>query len=330
MDPQVLAVIFIVVALIFDFLNGFHDSANIVATIIASGAMSPRSALLLASLFELAGPFVLGIAVATTIGKDIVNPEAISIGVLFAALLSAIIWDLFVWYFGLPASSSHALLGGLVGAVISGGNLDKIQPAGLEKAIIALLVAPLLGMAAGWLMMKIIFFLARGASPKINWFFKRAQIITAACLALSHGSNDAPKTMGVITASLVILGFQQDFLVQPWVILLCAIAISLGIATGGWRIIRTLGRGMFRIRPVHGFAAQATSAGVIAVAALLGGPVSSTQVVGSAIMGVGSAERLSKVRWEVAQNILLAWLMTIPAVTLLAIVVYQLIGPFAR
>lgn len=330
MDPQVLVVIFIAVALIFDFLNGFHDSANIVATIIASGAMSPRSALLLASLFELAGPFVLGVAVATTVGKDIISPKAISIGVLFAALLSAIIWDLFTWYFGLPTSSSHALLGGLIGAVIGGGNLKDIQLAGLEKAVTALFTAPLLGMAAGWLTMKIVFFLARGASPKINRFFKRAQIITAGCLALSHGSNDAQKTMGVITASLVILGFQQDFMVQSWVILLCAIALSLGIATGGWRIIRTLGRGMFRIRPVHGFAAQATSAGVIIAAALLGGPVSTTQVVGSAIIGVGSAERLSKVRWGVAQNILLAWLMTIPAVTLLAIAIYRLTSYFVR
>jgi len=191
-------------------------------------------------------------------------------------------------------------------------------------------MAPLTGMVAGWLMMKIVLFLARGASPKINWFFKRAQIITSACLALSHGSNDAQKTMGVITAALVILGFQQEFVVQPWVIILCAVAISLGIATGGWRIIRTLGRGMFRIRPVHGFAAQATSAGVIIAAALAGGPVSTTQVVGSAIMGVGSAERLSKVRWEVAQNILLAWLMTIPIVTLLAIVMYRLISYFVR
>jgi PiT family inorganic phosphate transporter len=327
LDPIVLIILFITVALIFDFLNGFHDSANIVATMIASGAMGPRTALVVASVAEFCGPFLFGVAVASTIGTEILDPKAISLGVLMAALGSAIIWDLITWFFGIPSSSSHALIGGMLGAAIANGHLDKIQILGMEKVLIALFVSPLLGVAVGWLLMRFLLFLGRRSSPRINSVFKRGQIFTSIALALSHGTNDAQKTMGVITSALVILGFEKEFVVPWWVVALCAGAISLGISTGGWRIIKTLGAGMYRIRPIHGFAAQATSASIILGAALLGGPVSSTQVVSSAIIGVGSAERISKVRWGVAQNILVAWVVTIPASIVMAGLLYMLISP---
>jgi len=315
--PFALLVI-IAVALVFDYLNGFHDSANIVATMIASGALDPRSALIIASIAEFSGPFLFGVAVATTIGKDVVTPSAITGVVIVAGLGAAIVWNIITWYFGIPSSSSHALIGGLVGSVAIAEGLSAIHPNGLVKVLVALLVSPPLGMVAGWFFMRLILFLARGASPRINAWFKRGQIITSIALALSHGTNDAQKTMGIITMALVTTGVSQSFVVPGWVIFICAAAISLGIATGGWRIIHTLGGKMFKVRPVHGFAAQATSASVILGAAMLGGPVSTTQVVSSAIMGVGSAERLSKVRWEVAVNIAVAWVVTIPASALLA------------
>ena len=331
MDYNLLLVL-VAVALTFDFLNGFNDSANIVATMISSGAMGPRRALVLASVAEFSGPFLFGTAVAATIGEGIVSPEMITSGVILAALGSAILWDLLMWYFGLPSSSSHALIGGLVGAaVMAARGIGTIHLAGLLKVIVSLLVAPLLGIVGGYLFMKLVLFLARGASPKVNAFFKRLQVPTSIALALSHGTNDAQKTMGLITMALVTLGFAKTFVVPVWVIVLCATAISLGVVTGGWRIIRTLGAGMYRIRPVHGFSTQLTSAAVILGAALLGGPVSTTQVVSSAIMGVGSAERLSKVRWAVAGNILLAWLVTIPASIVMAAIFYlaiqRLFGP---
>jgi PiT family inorganic phosphate transporter len=317
-------------ALFFDFINGFHDSSNIVATMISSRAMSPRAALFLASVAHFLAPFLFGTAVATTIGRDVARPEAITISVILAALGSATLWNLITWFLGLPSSSSHALIGGLVGAVSIAHGVHTIQVQGLIRVVIALFTAPILGLVAGYLFMKIILFLARGASPKINWFFKRAQILTSLALSLSHGTNDAQKTMGTITMGLVTLGILEEFTVPLWVIVLAAGAISLGTATGGWRIIRTLGAGMYRVRPVHGFASQTCSALVILGAALLGGPVSTTQVVSSAIMGVGSAERISKVRWGVVREILIAWLVTIPAAALGAALLYTPINTLLR
>jgi len=320
-----LLITFIATALVFDFLNGFHGSANIVATMIASRAMSPRRALLLSATAHFAGPFLFGVAVATTIGQEIVQPHANTLPVVLAALLAAIIWNLITWFLSIPSSSSHALVGGLVGATIIGHGVDAVQLHGLLKIIVALLLSPLVGLLGGYVLMKLVLFLARGASPRINWFFKRAQTLTALALALSHGANDAQKTMGIITMGLVGAGFLAQFHVPVWVIAASAGAISLGTATGGWRIIRTLGGRFFKIRPVHGFTAQITSAVVILGAALLGGPVSTTQVVSSAIMGVGSAERLSKVRWGVVGSIVTAWLLTIPASGLLAALAYMVV-----
>ncbi len=318
MNLPIVAIAVIGVALFFDFMNGFNDSSSIAATMISSRAMSARKALAMSAVAHFCAPFLFGVAVATTIGHDIVDPGSITIGVIFAALLAAIVWDLITWAFGIPSSSSHALVGGLIGAVSINFGFAMIQMRGLLKVIMALFISPILGLAAGYLLMRLVLFLARGASPRINWFFKRAQILTSLALALSHGTNDAQKTMGIITMSLVTLGHLSEFNVPWWVITLSAGAMSLGTALGGWRIIRTLGAKFYKIRPVHGFAAQVTSACIILGAALLGGPVSTTHVVSSAILGVGSAQRVSRVRWNVAGNIAVAWLLTIPASGLLS------------
>jgi len=315
-------IVFIAIALTFDFLNGFHDSANIVATMISSRAMSPRRAMLLSATAHFAGPFLFGVAVATTIGHEIVKPYASTIPVVLAALLAAIIWNLITWLLGIPSSSSHALVGGLVGATIVGHGLDAVQLPGLVKIVAALLLSPLAGLVGGYALMKLVLFLARGSSPRINWFFKRSQTITALVLGLSHGANDAQKTMGIITMGLVASRALAQFSVPLWVIAASASAISLGTGLGGWRIIRTLGGKFYKVRPVHSFTSQIASGAVILGAALLGGPVSTTQVVSSAILGVGSAERLNKVRWGVAGNIVAAWLLTIPASGLLAALAY--------
>ncbi|RLC93743.1 MAG: inorganic phosphate transporter [Chloroflexi bacterium] len=323
MSPTIIA--FIAIALAFDFLNGFQDSANTVATMISSRAMRPRQALLLSAIAHFTAPFIFGVAVANTIGHEVVQPYAGTINVVLAALLAAIGWGLITWFFGIPSSSSHALVGGLIGASIVGYGTEAVLLPGLLKVIIALLIAPPAGLIGGYVLMKLVLFLARGASPRINWFFKRAQIITALALALSHGTNDAQKTMGIITMGLVGAGVLTQFKVPTWVIAASAGAIALGTAMGGWRIIHTLGGKFYKIRPVHSFTAQVASTTVVMSAALLGGPVSTTQVVSSAIMGVGSAERVSKVRWGVVWNILTAWVLTIPASALLAALTYLIV-----
>ena len=323
LDLTILAVI--AMAVVFDFFNGFHDSPNIVATMISSGALNPRAALIIASVAEFSGPFLFGVAVAGTIGREVVNLDVIPIAVVLAMLAAAIAWNILTYLIGIPSSSSHALIGGLLGAAIVSNGVGVVLLGGLGKVIIALIGSPILGFIAGWLIMRLVLFLARGASPHINVFFKRAQILTSLALAFSHGTNDAQKTMGVITMALVIRGAIPTFEVPVWVIVLSASAISLGVASGGWRLIHTLGGKFYRIRPIHGFTAQTTAASVILGAALLGGPVSTTQVVSSAIVGVGSAERLSKVRWQVATNILMAWLLTIPASAVTGALSYLLI-----
>jgi PiT family inorganic phosphate transporter len=321
-----LIVILIVTALAFNFLNGFHDSSNIVATVISSRALPPRVAMGIAAVAEFSAPFIFGVAVATTIGKDIVAPGSVGVGVIMAALLSAILWGIFTWFFGIPSSSSHALIGGIIGAVEVGNGVGAIQLGGLEKVLAALFISPVIGLVAGYLLTKLIFFLARGASPRINGFFKRSQILTALALALSYGANDAQKTIGIITLGLVTTGYLTRFRVPLWVIALCSATIALATMLGGWRLIRTLGAKFYKIRPVDGFSTQLTSASIIMSAALLGGPVSTTHVVSSAIMGVGSAERPNKVRWGVGSHLALAWLLTIPAAALVAAGLYWLGG----
>ncbi len=321
-------IVIIAIALLFDFLNGLHDASNIVATMISSRALSPQKALAMTAVAEFAGPFLFGVAVATTIGYEVVDPAAISSAVIIAALSAAILWNLITWYFGWPSSTSHALIGGLIGAVAMAAGLDTIHLAGLEKVLIALFLSPVLGLVSGYLTLKLIYFLARGASPAVNTLFKRAQWGTSIALALSHGTNDAQKTMGIIAMAMVTTGYVAEFRVPWWVIALSASAIALGTLTGGWRLIRTLGGKFYKIRPVHAFGSQLTSAAIILDAALLGGPVSTTQVVSSAIMGAGSADRVSKVRWTVARDIAVAWVLTIPVAALLAAGLYLLVNLF--
>ncbi len=309
-------------ALTFDFLNGFHDSANVVATLMASQAMSERGALVLAAAANFAGPFLLGVAVAETVGAEVARPEAIDIAVVFAALGAASLWDLVTWYFGIPVSSSHALLGGIVGAAAAAGGPSAIQLHGLEKVGVALCVSPVLGFAVALAVMQATRWALRDATPRASIALSRIQIISGAALALSHGGNDAQKTMGVIALGLLMLGFSEHFVVPWWVVTLCASAIGLGTAFGGWRIIRTLGVGFYRVRPIHGFTAQVSSAAVILAASLAGGPVSTTQVVSASILGAGAAERKSKVRWALLGDLAVAWLLTVPAAALLAAPLY--------
>ena len=308
-----LLVTLVAFSLIFDFLNGFHDSSNVVATVISSRSMSPRASLTLAAVAHFTAPFLFGVAVATTVGKGVIEPSAISPNVVLAAVLSAIVWNLITWFIGIPSSSSHALIGGLLGSAIVAEGVGIVQLPGLLKVLIALLISPPLGLLAAFIIMRILLFLLRNASPRISTVFKRMQLITALTLSLSHGTNDAQKTMGVITMGLVAAGAQTDFAVPLWVVAASAGAIALGTALGGWRLIRTLGGRIYKIRPIHGFTSQAASAAVIFAAAVIGGPVSTTQVVGSAIMGAGAAERLSKVRWQVGREMVTTWLLTIPA-----------------
>lgn len=312
-------------AVAFDFLNGVHDSSNIVATMISSRAIQPRTALIMTAIAEFSGPFIFGVAVANTIGHEIVDSRFLNIEVIIAALISAIVWNILTWLLGIPSSSSHALIGGIIGAVVIGAGFEVIQIAGVIKVLIALFVSPVIGFIAGYIVANLVYGLSWKATPKVNGVFKKLQIITSLGLAVSHGTNDAQKTMGVITLGLLISRQIDTFAVPVWVILLSAAAIAVGTSVGGWRLIRTLGSKFYRIRPVHGFSSQAASAAVILSASLFGGPVSTTQVVSTAIMGVGSAERLSKVRWGVAGEILSAWLITIPTTALLAAGIYWLI-----
>lgn len=309
----VLLIILIGLALVFDFLNGVHDSSNVVATMISSRAIQPRVALLMTAVANFLGPFIFGVAVATTIGNDIVSAVHINLVVLIAASISAIIWNILTWILGIPSSSSHAIIGGLIGAVVMEAGFEVIMLKGIMKVLIALFASPIIGFLVGILIANLVYLFSWNASPKINGVFKKLQIVTSIGLSLSHGTNDAQKTMGIITLGLVIAGWQSTFEVPFWVIFICAAAIGLGTAVGGWQLIKTLGSKFYKIRPVHGFSSQATSAFVILTASLLGGPVSTTQVVSSSILGVGAAERMSKVRWGVAGEIMIAWVVTIPA-----------------
>lgn len=315
----------IAIALLFDFMNGLHDSSNVVATLISSRAMKPRRALVMAAAGEMLGPFLFGVAVANTIGDEVLHEATMTLEVIAASLLAAAGWNVATWALGIPSSSSHALIGGIIGAGAASAGLHAIQVSGLLTVLAALFLSPLLGLLAGYLLTRLMLHAGRYLTPRANIWLKRGQWLTAFTLALSHGANDAQKTMGMITAALLANGALPRFEVPTWVIFISAAAIALGTLTGGWRLIRTLGARFYKIRPLHGFTSQAASTGVILGAALLGGPVSTTQVVSTAIIGAGSAERLSKVRWGVAQNILLAWLLTIPASAALGAFIYRIL-----
>ncbi|HNA88994.1 MAG TPA: inorganic phosphate transporter [Anaerolineales bacterium] len=325
---SVLLIIVIICALTYAFINGMRDSSAIVATMISSRAFHPRAALGLTALAEFLGPLLFGVTVAKTIGGDIVSAQAISLQTLVAGLLGAVVWNLITWFLGIPSSSSHALIGGLVGAAALSSGWAAVKFAGFVRVLLALFISPLVGFAIGFFVLKLIYLLSQSATPNINNLFKQIQVVTAVVLALSHGTNDAQKTIGIITLSLVIGGQLSNFQIPIWVILVSAGVMASGTALGGWRLIRTLGGKFYKIRPVHGFATQLSSGLVILTATLTGLPVSTSQVVSSAIIGVGASERFGKVRWGVAGDILTAWVVTIPISALFSALIYSLIHLF--
>ncbi|MCC7119703.1 MAG: inorganic phosphate transporter [Anaerolineales bacterium] len=318
----------ILLALIFEFINGGQSSGNIVATMISSRAFPPRLALSMTVLAEFAAPFVFGTRVAKTIGDGIVEAHALTLKVLIACLLGSILWNAFNWLFGIPNSSTHSLVGGLLGSILVASGTSLIQFAGLSGVLLALFLSPFISFLTGFLILRFIYFLVRNASPKVNEFFRQAQLVTAMALAFSYGANDAQKTMGLITLGLVISGALKEFAVPTWVILISISSTALGTLLGGWRSIRTLGGKFYKIYPVHSFSAQLTSGLVSLVASVAGFPVSTSQVVSSAIIGIGASERWSKVRWGVAGEIITTWLFTIPASAALSAGIYLALNHF--
>ena len=319
-------------AVLFDYINGFHDTANAIATSVSTRALRPEHAILMSATANFVGALT-GTAVAKTISSGLADTPGGDAGqtIVAAALIGAIIWNLITWRFGIPSSSSHALIGGLLGAVVASIGAGAIKTQGvIDKVIVPLVLSPVLGITIGFLFMVVIFNVFRRANPrKMNDRFRRLQVLSAAFMAFSHGSNDAQKTMGIMTLALVAAGIlPADSAIPLWVIVLAATAISMGTAAGGWRIIKTMGQKVVKLDPVHGFAAETTAASIIFTASHFGMPVSTTHVISSAIIGVGSSDRLSAVRWGVAGNIVIAWILTIPASALAAGVAYLVISPF--
>jgi PiT family inorganic phosphate transporter len=324
----VLLILVIATALIFDYVNGFHDTANAIATCVSTRAISVKGAICMAAFLNFAGAMV-STKVAGTIGKGIVDKDNVTQLVVLAGVVGAIVWDLITWYYGLPSSSSHAIIGGLVGAVMAHAGMNALQVAGLKKIVLALIISPVIGTIMGFVFMLAIMWMFRSASPgPLNKGFRRLQVVSAAFMAFSHGTADAQKSMGVITMALLSYGTITTFEVPTWVKLACAIAMGLGTAAGGWRIIKTIGSDFVKLQPVHGFCVETASAGVIMGAASIGMPVSTTHIITSTILGVGLTKRISAVNWKVAQRILVAWVLTIPASALLAFITYQILVPF--
>lgn len=324
----VMLVLVIVAALAFDYINGFHDTANAIATCVSTRALTVKSAIFMAAFLNFAGAMV-STKVAATIGKGIVDKDNVTQMVVLAGILGAIIWDLVTWYYGLPSSSSHAIIGGLMGAVMAHAGTAALHWTGLKKIILALLISPIVGTIIGFIFMVIIYWTFRKKSPSgLNKGFRRLQIVSAAFMAFSHGTADAQKSMGVITMALLSYGMIPSFDVPTWVKIACAVAMGLGTAAGGWRIIKTVGHDFVKLQPVHGFCVETASAGVILGAAAIGMPVSTTHVITSTILGVGLSKRISAVNWTVAQRILVAWVLTIPASAIMAYACYLLMSPF--
>jgi PiT family inorganic phosphate transporter len=318
-----LLLIVIVFALGFDFTNGFHDTANSVATSVSTRALTPRAAVLVAAVANLAGAFATT-AVATTVGKGIIDTNLATTKTVLAALIGAITWNLITWWFGLPSSSSHALIGGLIGAAIAQSGLDGVEWSGVkDKVLIPALIAPAVAFLGGYLLLLAIFWLFHRASPgPVNRGFRLGQLGSGTFMAFTHGANDAQKTMGVIALALFTAGYIDHFYIPTWVILTSGLAIAAGTYAGGWRIMRTLGQRLYKMEPPAGFASQTCGGATIWLATHFGYPLSTTHVISGAVMGSGATKRLSAVRWGVAGNILLAWLLTIPAAGLVAAAVY--------
>ncbi len=315
-EVPVLLVFIVLIALVFDFTNGTHDSANAIATVVSTKVLSPRVAVLMAASLNLFGAF-LGTEVAHTVGSGIVSPDLVS-GcriLVLAALLGAIFWNLLTWYWGLPSSSSHALIGGLIGSSVAyKGWAAPSYGSIVQKVILPLVLSPVAGFVCGYLLMVLLSWMFMRAHPhSVNRAFKKLQIVSSAFMATSHGLNDAQKTMGIITLALIIFKQQSEMAIPFWVTLACSLAMAMGTAMGGWKIVKTMGHKIFKLEPVHGFAAETAASVVILAASSMGAPISTTHVISTTVIGVGASKRLSAVRWGVARNLAVAWVLTIPA-----------------
>jgi len=337
MSTFTLAVLIIAIALVFDYINGFHDAANSIATIVATRVLTPFQAVLWAAFFNFAAAFVVGTGVATTVGRGFVDLDLVTPYVILAGLAGAIVWDLITWWLGLPTSSSHALIGGYAGAAMARVALLR----GLShcfdalnfgahgqwpRTLVFIVLAPLIGMASAYLLMMLVFWLFRGSSPaKMDLYFRKLQLVSAALFSLSHGSNDAQKTAGVIAGVLYTSGYQKTFTIPAWVLLAAYSAIALGTMSGGWRIVRTMGGRLTRLKPRSGFCAETGAAAAVLISTYLGQPVSTTHAIAGAIAGVGSIQRTKAVRWGIATSIMWAWLITIPIAAAISWMSYLLL-----
>ena len=329
MPDLTFVIIVIAIALVFDFVNGFHDSANSIATVVATNVLRPRNAVMMAAFWNFIGAFVFSVAVATTIGKGIIDTKAVSAQLILGALIGAIAWNLITWYYGLPSSSSHALIGGLIGAGIVASGFQSIILPGLEKVIIFIFVAPIVGFICAIIFSVIMMWAFSKKKPaKINNYFRKLQLVSSSFYSLGHGTNDAQKTMGIISLLLFTSGYISSFYVPKWVIIISHASIALGTYFGGWRIIKTMGLKITKLTPFHGFAAETSGGLVLFVTALFGIPVSTTHVISGSIMGVGSVKRASGVRWQIARRIIWAWVLTIPIAAIIGGVSYYAIKIF--
>jgi PiT family inorganic phosphate transporter len=324
-----LLVVVILTTLIFEYINGMHDAANAIATVVSTKSLSPRKAVAFGAILNIAGAFA-GTHVAKTIGAGIVDISTVTQFTILAALLGAIIWNLCTWYFGIPSSSSHALIGGLMGAAWSKAGIHAIKIDGtMEKVIVPMFTSPALGFLVGMLMMIALYWMFYRQPPaRLHKWFRKLQLISAGFMAFAHGSNDAQKTMGIITLALVTYGAIPSVEVPIWVIVVCALCMGAGSMAGGWRIINTLGNKMIKLQPIHGFAAEASASTIILTASHFGIPISTTHVISTSIMGVGSTRRFSAVKWGLVSSIVRAWVLTIPACMLLAGGIYKIMSFF--
>lgn len=318
-------ILLVAMALVFDFMNGFHDAANSIATVVSTGVLKPGHAVVFAAFFNFIAIFVFHLSVAATVGKGIVQPDVVDTHVVFGALTGAIVWNLITWYYGIPSSSSHALIGGIVGAVVAKAGADPLIAAGLLKTVAFIFISPMLGFLCGSLMMVAVAWICRRSRPgRVDKWFRRLQLVSAGAYSLGHGGNDAQKTIGIIWLLLLATGYMSsgDSMPPTWVIVSCYAAIGLGTMFGGWRIVKTMGQKITKLKPVGGFCAETGGAMTLFFATFLGVPVSTTHTITGAIVGVGSTQRMSAVRWGVAGNIVWAWILTIPASAFVAALAY--------
>jgi PiT family inorganic phosphate transporter len=322
-----LVVLVIVVALVFDYINGFHDAANSIATVVSTRVLTPGKAVVWAAFFNFVAAFVFGTAVARTVGSGMIDITIVTSAVILAGLVGAIVWDLITWYYGLPTSSSHALIGGYAGAAVAKAGTGVLILSGWTKTLYFIVLAPMIGMLLGWLLMISIYWVFRNTAPmRVDHWFRRLQLVSAALYSLGHGGNDAQKTMGIIAGALFAGGLINEFRIDWWVILSAHAAIALGTLSGGWRIIHTMGQKITRLQPVGGFAAETAGAISLFTATNLGVPVSTTHTITGAIVGVGSTRRISAVRWGVAGKIVWAWVLTIPASAMIAALTFYVLA----